>query len=91
MIGGASLAVAVDVSDPLEAALPSAGVLRLVDPESGRQIEADTRDAALRERYATHERERRSAVRDELRTAGAEVVELTTGDPWLEQLGRRLR
>ena len=47
--------------------LPSAGVLRLVDPESGRQIEADTRDAALRERYAERERERRSAVRDELR------------------------
>jgi uncharacterized protein (DUF58 family) len=91
VIGGRHSLVAVDVSDPLEEALPSAGVLRLVDPESGRQIEADTRDAALREGYAKRERERRSAVRDELRTAGAEVVELTTGDPWLEQLGRRLR
>jgi uncharacterized protein (DUF58 family) len=91
VIGGRHSLVAVDVSDPLEAELPSAGVLRLVDPESGRQIEADTRNAAVRERYATRERERRSAVRDELRTAGAEVVELSSGDPWLEQLGRRLR
>jgi uncharacterized protein (DUF58 family) len=83
--------VAVEVSDPREASLPSAGVLRLVDPESGTQVEADTRDAAVRERYAERERQRRSAVREELRTAGAELVELTTGDPWLEQLGRRLR
>jgi uncharacterized protein (DUF58 family) len=83
--------VAVEVSDPREASLPSAGVLRLVDPESGRQVEADTRDAVLRERYAERERRRRGAVRDELRAAGAEIVELTTGSPWLEQLGRRLR
>ena len=83
--------VAVDVSDPREASLPSAGVLRLVDPESGTQVEADTRDATLRERYAERERQRREAVRDQLRAAGAEIVELTTGDPWLEQLGRRLR
>jgi uncharacterized protein (DUF58 family) len=45
----------------------------------------------LRERYAESERQRRSAVRDDLRAAGAEIVELTTGSPWLEQLGRRLR
>jgi uncharacterized protein (DUF58 family) len=83
--------IAVEVSDPREASLPSAGVLRLVDPESGAQLEVDTRDAALRERYAERERERRSAVREELRAAGAEIVELTTGDPWLQQLGRRLR
>jgi uncharacterized protein (DUF58 family) len=83
--------ICVDVSDPRESRIPSSGVLRLVDPESGRQVEADTRDAGLRERYAERERERRGTVRKELRTAGAEIVELTTGDPWLEQLGRRLR
>jgi uncharacterized protein (DUF58 family) len=83
--------IAVDVSDPRESNIPSAGVLRLVDPESGRQVEADTRDAALRERYAERERDRRGAAREELRSAGAEIVELTTGEPWLEQLGRRLR
>jgi uncharacterized protein (DUF58 family) len=90
-LGSRHSLVAVEVSDPREASLPSAGVLRLVDPESGAQVEADTRDAALRERYAEHERQRRAAVRDGLRGAGAEVVELSTGGPWLEQLGRRLR
>jgi uncharacterized protein (DUF58 family) len=62
-----------------------------VDPESGRQLEADTRDPGLRERYAERERQRRSAVGDELRAAGAEAVDLTTDLPWLAQLGRRLR
>ena len=54
-------------------------------------MEADTRDAALRERYAKGEQERRAGVRDELRAAGAEHVALDTDVAWLEQLGRRLR
>ena len=83
--------IAVEVSDPREASLPEVGVLRLVDPETGRQLEADTRDAALRERYALAERERRARVRGELRAAGAEHAPLDTGGSWLEQLGRRLR
>jgi uncharacterized protein (DUF58 family) len=83
--------VAVEVCDPREQELPDVGVLRLVDPESGTQVEADTRDAALRERYQTGEQERRAGVRDELRAAGAEHVVLDTDSPWLKQLGRRLR
>jgi len=83
--------IAVEVCDPREQVLPDVGVLRLVDPESGTQVEADTRDAALRERYEQGERERRAGVREELRTAGAEHVVLDTDSPWLQELGRRLR
>jgi uncharacterized protein (DUF58 family) len=83
--------IAVEVCDPREQSLPDVGVLRLVDPESGTQVEADTRDAALRERYEKGEQARRAGVRDELRTAGAEHVVLDTDSPWLQQLGRRLR
>jgi uncharacterized protein (DUF58 family) len=83
--------IAVEICDPREQSLPDVGVLRLVDPESGAQVEADTRDAALRERYEKGEQERRAAVRDELRAAGAEHVVLDTDSPWLQQLGRRLR
>jgi uncharacterized protein (DUF58 family) len=83
--------IAVEVCDPREQSLPDVGVLRLVDPESGTQVEADTRDAVLRERYEKGERERRAGVRDELRAAGAEHVVLDTDSPWLQQLGRRLR
>ena len=83
--------IAAEVCDPREQSLPDVGVLRLVDPESGAQVEADTRDATLRERYEKDERDRRATVRDALRAAGAEHVVLETDSPWLQQLGRRLR
>jgi uncharacterized protein (DUF58 family) len=44
--------VVVVVDDPAERTLPAAGVLQLVDPESGARVEIDSSDAAFRERYA---------------------------------------
>jgi uncharacterized protein (DUF58 family) len=82
--------VAVEIRDPREEVLPSVGTLRLVDPESGATVEADTRDEQLRRRYAERERERRAAVRDQLRSAYAEHVVLATDLPWLQEFGRRL-
>jgi uncharacterized protein (DUF58 family) len=83
--------VAVEVHDPRERSLPAVGTLRVVDPESGAELEVDTRDQDLRRRYAEREQRRRAAVRDELQAAGAEYLELSTDSPWLEELGRRLR
>ena len=83
--------VAVDVRDAREETLPAVGTLRLVDPESGAEVEADTRDERLRRRYAEREQARRAAVRDALRAASAEHLVLDTDSPWLEQLARRLR
>ena len=37
---------AIEVRDPREAALPAVGRLRVVDPETGAQVEVDTRDRA---------------------------------------------
>ena len=39
------------------------GRLLLTDPETGAQVEVDTRDRRLRERYAQRERAGREAVR----------------------------
>jgi uncharacterized protein (DUF58 family) len=83
--------VAVEVRDAREKTLPEAGTLRLVDPETGAEVEADTRSLSLRRRYAERERDRRAAVRAELRSARADHLVLDTELPWLEQLGRRLR
>jgi uncharacterized protein (DUF58 family) len=81
----------IEVFDPREGELPSVGQLRLMDPETGRQIEVDTGSARLRERYAAAERSRRDAVADELRRAGADHVALSTDGQWLRELGRRLQ
>jgi uncharacterized protein (DUF58 family) len=81
---------AVEVRDRREASLPSVGYLTLIDPESGRRVEVDTRDPALRARYAASERAEREAVADALRSARVEHAVVFTEGSWLKELGRRL-
>ena len=50
-------------------------------PRPGAQVEVDTRDRRLRERYAGRERAEREAVRAELRRAGVDHVVLSTDGP----------
>jgi len=82
--------VTVEIGDPREAELPSVGTLILVDPETGDQVEADTRDRRLRRRYADAETRRREEVRAQLRRAGARHVELSTAGDWAHALAREL-
>jgi uncharacterized protein (DUF58 family) len=82
--------VAVEVRDPREAALPRAGHLALVDPETGALVEIDTSRPRVRERYAALEVERRGAVAAHLRSARADHIVLDTSDDWLRELGRGL-
>jgi uncharacterized protein (DUF58 family) len=83
-------ALCLEVRDPREGELPPVGRLRLVDPESGRQLEVDTASKRLRERYAAAEQARRDAVTTDIRRAGSDHVALSTDGPWLKELGRRL-
>ena len=62
--------LAVEVGDPREAELPDAGHLVLVDPETGRLVEADTTSARLRARFAAAEAERREALRHDAAPGG---------------------
>jgi uncharacterized protein (DUF58 family) len=75
-----------EVVDPRELALPDVGVLRLVDPETGRHLEVQTRSRALRERYAAAATARRSTHAAEIRRAGAGHVVLRTDRDWLVDL-----
>jgi uncharacterized protein (DUF58 family) len=90
-LGGRHDLLAVEVLDPREGELPDAGQLVLVDPETGRRLEADTTSAALRRDFAAAELARRDALKSALRRAGARHVELATGADWLRTLGRALR
>ncbi len=82
--------LAVEVCDPAEAELPAAGLLTLVDPESGRLVEADTHAPQLRRAYAQAEAERRAEVAAGIRGAGADHLVLDTQRDWLRDLGRRM-
>jgi uncharacterized protein (DUF58 family) len=83
--------LAVEVRDPREGSLPDGGRLSLVDPETGRRVEADTSSARLRERFAAGERDRQETVAAALRQARAGHTIASTDGDWLRDLGRGLR
>lgn len=75
--------VAAQITDPRELELPDVGMLDLVDPETGRLLHVQTRSARLRERYAAAARARHDAVRADVRSAGAEHLDLSTDRDWV--------
>lgn len=78
--------VVAEVVDPRELELPDVGVLRLVDPESGRHLEVQTASPRLRARYAEAAAARRARHADAVRSAGAGHVRLRTDQDWLVAL-----
>ncbi len=76
------------VSDPRELELPDVGRVLLEDAESGEQLEVDTSDARVRQRFAEAARARRAAVLQVLRGAGVDTLELDTSLPYLTPLLR---
>jgi len=83
--------LAVEIRDPREQELPNAGELWLVDPETGRQLRVDTRNARLRRRFAEAAAEERRGLAAVLAQLGIRHVVLSTDDDWLRQLALFLR
>jgi uncharacterized protein (DUF58 family) len=83
--------IAVEIRDPREQELPDAGVLWLVDPETGRQLRADTRSERLRTRFAAAAAAERAELAGALAAAGARHVVLTTAGDWLRTFAVFLR
>jgi len=85
----------VQVVDPRELALPAAGMLTLVDTETGRDIHVQSNSATLREKYAAAAQGRHDAIGRKIREAGSEHLVLYTSSDWLIEIvrfvaGRRL-
>ena len=83
--------IAVEIRDPREQELPNAGVLWLVDPETGRQLRADTRNQRLRARFAAAAAAERAQLARSLAGVGARHVVLTTEGDWLRSFAVVLR
>jgi len=83
--------IAVEVRDPREQELPNAGVLLLVDPETGRQLRADTRNERLRARFAAAAEAERAELARALAAAGARNVVVSTAGDWLRSFAVFLR
>jgi uncharacterized protein (DUF58 family) len=91
MLGGRHHVVAVEIRDPREQEVPKVGQLRLVDPETGRQLKVDTSSERLRTRFAAAAAEERREVAAEIASTGARHVVLSTQGDWLRQLTGFLR
>jgi len=78
--------VAVEIRDPREQELANVGFLRLVDPETGRQLRVDTRSRRLRERFAAAASAERAQVARAFTSVGVRHVVLTTSGDWLRPL-----
>ncbi|HZT92279.1 MAG TPA: DUF58 domain-containing protein [Gaiellaceae bacterium] len=90
-LAGRHTVLAVEIRDPREQELADVGVLRLVDPETGRQLKVDTGDRRLRERYRTAAADERRALGAALSGAGVRHVVLSTEGDWLRPLAAFLR
>lgn len=80
--------LALRLYDPLEMALPDAGLLTVQDAETGEQIFVDTSDPAFRARYEALADQAEAQLRAALASAGVDTIELATDDDLMATLLR---
>jgi len=90
-IAGRHELLAVEIADPRERELPDVGEVRLIDPETGRQVTVETSNPVFRERFAAAAAEERREVALLLASAGARHVVLDTEKDWLRMFVAFLR
>lgn len=83
--------IGVRITDPREEDLPPVGLLHVEDPETGRVVILDTNDPRVRATVARQAVERREIARQTLRSAGVDLIEVSTDGGHLEALLRFFR
>lgn len=78
--------ISMIISDPREHELPDVGWLTLEDAESGEQVELNTSDPAIRRGYAELAANRQKGLRRAIRSAGIDLLDLSTDQPYLPAL-----
>jgi uncharacterized protein (DUF58 family) len=82
--------VAVRITDPIEHALPRAGLISFTDTETGRQVLVDTGSRAVRDAFAREALAQTSALRRLVQTSGAEFLDIRADGGHLDALARFL-
>ncbi len=83
--------VAVRLTDPREEDLPAVGLLELEDAESGARLLLDTNSKAVRDGFRARALARRDAARQLARSAGVDLIEVSTAGGHLDALVRFFR
>ena len=74
--------VAVAVTDPRESTLPKAGLIGVVDPETGDVGVIDSGSSAVRRAYAEFANRFQQTLRSTMSRAGVDLLELSTGESY---------
>ena len=78
--------IALTINDLRERELPAIGLLTIEDAETGEQFELDTSSAKVRARFAEWTETQRGALRQIIRAAGVDLLDLNTNEPYLPAL-----
>ena len=78
--------VALRVYDPREAELPKAGVMRMVDGETGETLWVNTSSRSVREAFAQGWAERTQLLKRVCSKAGVDLAELSTVEDYVPPL-----
>jgi uncharacterized protein (DUF58 family) len=80
--------IALQIEDPGERNLPSVGLLRLQDAETGQELVVDLRDERVRQQLTSSSASLQQARRDLFRSLGVDAVTLSTDQSYVEPLTR---
>lgn len=83
--------IAIRIRDRLEDDWPQAGLVTVEDAETGAQRLIDTSDRRFREAFIHQAQERERTVRHLVRSAGADLIEVSTAGDHLDELVRFFR
>ncbi|WP_375498732.1 DUF58 domain-containing protein [uncultured Jatrophihabitans sp.] len=78
----------IEIVDPRELELAATGLVTFVDTETGRQLEVQTDDRGVRERYAAAAQQQRTRIATGLRHCGAAHLQLRTDRDWVSDVVR---
>jgi uncharacterized protein (DUF58 family) len=74
------------VSDPLEETLPRAGLIPVVDPESGKFMLLDSSSSKVRSEWEKNRKERLEKLRTLFKSLGIDSVKISTAAPFISEL-----
>ncbi len=78
--------IAISIREPLDEALPSAGIITVADAETGETIEVDSGRASVREAYAARVRQWDAERRKVFGEGGIDEIRLKVGEDYVRAL-----
>ena len=78
--------VALRISDRREKELPDVGFMKVLNPESGREMWIDTSSSSVRKEYAEYWRKHDQAVTAAFVSSGVDVASISTGEDYIKPL-----